>query len=535
MYLLAGRWRGGYPRYHRHPGQMRIRVMGWIRLHRVDDAYLAPSRSWRLVVDYVGAYGLVQTWRKVRSRLAERGRNRKYVAFGWGETVAPEPRAVAFLAPFHPECVAEVCVDEELVRTVGVPGGENAVDPGNGWPRRIGAVLHGTADDQAAAAVAGWSRFSGRGLDRAAADRLLLRWSAAAAAGHLPTLAALPLPPSGESPGDMAPAATPPRPQRHDRPAAVLFGLGHYAKNVVVPRLSRHLDLACIHEIDPAQVGPVADRREQVRTSAFPEPDEDYPVYLVAGYHHTHAAIAVHALRRGAAVVVEKPPVTRRDQLADLMAALEDGGGLLFVAYQRRYSRLDDHLRADLAAAQGEPVHCQAVVYEIPLPANHWYRWPTSGSRLVSNGCHWIDHFLHLNDYVEPSHVRAHKLGNGDVVATVELVNSAALSLTITEHGSARLGVRDVVHFRAGEVTVRVVDQRLYEAESSRRRLRRDRVSARHAYDRMYETIGRRIRAGGSGDSLQSLRVGCEVMLAAEEALLADGATELVSPDRRSL
>ncbi len=70
--------------------------------------------------------------------------------------------------------------------------------------------------------------------------------------------------------------------------------------------------------------------------------------------------------------------------------------------------------REDLAAAPGQPMSCHCVVYEVPLPRRHWYRWPVSSDRLVSNGCHWVDHFLFLNGFARERSAEAWSAGNGD-------------------------------------------------------------------------------------------------------------------------
>jgi predicted dehydrogenase len=521
MWLLGPRWRSGHCRYYRHPGQVRIRVLRWVRLEAVDDAYVVPTRSLRRIVDYVGHYGLTQTLRKVRSRLAESGRNRKYVACGVGEVAEVggdsgfhRGDVVYFLAPFHPACVSEVCLDERLVRPW--PGG---VDLPRGQVAE--AVLHGSEVDREGgwAGLCGWSDLSGTALDHGTVDRCLetafgLLTSREVAQRLTPLSTALHAKarPSPAPPLKRAAAAGGGR-----RPTAVLFGLGHYAKNVLLPRVSRHLEVACIHELDPAQLGPVSRFEVDVRTSAFPEADERYDVYLVAGYHHTHAPIAVHAVESGAAAVVEKPLVTNRAQLDLLIGAMSRPPARVFAAFQRRYTRFNDFLRADLEIREPTPVSCQAQVYQIPLPGNHWYRWPSSRSRVVSNGCHWIDHFLFLNEFAAPIAVRAFTLANGDVVVAIDLENEASFTMTMTTRGSARLGVREVVQYRVGSRTATLVDQRHYDAESSRRPLRRVTASAREAYDRMYETIGRRVARGEGGDSIASVQVSMATMLAADE------------------
>lgn len=504
MHLLAGDWRDGYVPYHRHPGEIEIAVRGWLRVLRIEDAFVRQPRSLRRVAGYLRAHGPGQTWRKVRSRLAEGARDRKVVAVGWGDVVATDPgsplagRKAVFVAPFHPACVEQVCLDARLVRVAR-----------SVLPERAGGVLHGTSEEHAERArlVAAWSPFSGRRLDEAAVEALI---AAVEASGGGRDLELLPCTCCEPVPREETGGAA-------SRPTAVLFGLGHYAKNVILPRVRPYLDVRCIHEIDPTQLGRRRWPGVERRTSAFLAPGERYDVSLIAGYHHTHAALAVETLGRGGVAVLEKPPVTDREQLEALLRAAS--AGRFFVAFQRRYSRFDRWLREDLGIRSGLPVHCQALVYEIPVPANHWYRWPSSGSRIVSNGCHWIDHFLHLNDYAPVRAVEASTRANGDVVVQLDLEQGAGLTLSITEHGSPRLGVRDVVRFAAGGRSATIVDQRRYRSEGPDGPLRRGRTSAREPYDRMYREIGRRIVGGHPGDSETSLRISMQAMLAAEERL----------------
>ena len=46
----------------------------------VSEQYVSPPRSLRLLLTYVGRFGLSDALLKVRSRLSERGRNRKAAA-----------------------------------------------------------------------------------------------------------------------------------------------------------------------------------------------------------------------------------------------------------------------------------------------------------------------------------------------------------------------------------------------------------------------------------------------------------------------
>ena len=100
--------------------------------------------------------------------------------------------------------------------------------------------------------------------------------------------------------------------------------------------------------------------------------------------------------------MIEKPIAVDRNQLQDLLAAMESSTGQIFECFQKRYSPFNAWVRDDLGIEPNAPISYHCIVFEEPLPRLHWYRWPNSKSRLVSNGCHWIDHFLHLNNFAPP-------------------------------------------------------------------------------------------------------------------------------------
>lgn len=517
MRVLDEEWRPGYAEYYCHSCQVTIQVELWLRLSTVEDLYIVPERSIRTVFQYWRVHGIRAVARKVRSRLKERSRNRKYVAFGLGriwevgsgvDNKFVVGDRVAFLAPRHPACVEQVSLAGELV--IPWPFAERGDDSG-----RIlyEGDLPGRAD--AVAPFAGWSEFSGEELDQGAVGRLVRALAKSVDSDRSSVnLRARTTDPDVEAcvRGKRSPSK--------GRSSAVLFGYGHYAKNIVLPRVQNSLDVICIHEVDPVQVGRCQDAPCKVRTSAYPEPTEQrYDAYLVCGWHHTHAAIAVHALGLGSAAVVEKPVVTRESQLEQLLQAMEVGQGRVFPAFQRRYSPLNTLALEDLGVENQTPIHLHCLAYEIPLPERHWYRWPNSGSRVLSNGCHWIDYFLYLNRFPEVLKVNTFCLSNGDVVVLMDADNGAGFSLTLTSHGSPRLGVRDVVQLRSGDRTVTIVDQGEYRAENRERCVRTASIPPLKAYDNMYREIGRAIVQGDDGDDRRSLRVSCATILEAERKL----------------
>jgi hypothetical protein len=113
---------------------------------------------------------------------------------------------------------------------------------------------------------------------------------------------------------------------------------------------------------------------------------------------------------------------------------------------------------------------------------------------------------MFLNDFCHPRQATIQRAGNGDVLILIELENEAVFSMTLTEIGSDRLGMRDHIELRAGRVSVCIADGRRYVAENRSRIVRRGRLNQMKAYRAMYYEISRRIVAGKDGDHLKSLR-----------------------------
>lgn len=487
---------------------VRIEVRDWIVLDHITDQYIERLHSPRTLLNYVRHIGIRAVLLKVMSRLAESQRNRKVVAVGRGLVIeAPDDAfkrgdEVIFLAPNHAEDSSRVVVDRDLVSPVG------GVPPDEPPPECLAL---------ATGAVAGWSPFSGSMPNPAQIRTLLAHCRQKVCPGGEAGAA------FGSTGNDRRPVRERVRHASSSRyPRAVLFGLGNYAKTQIAPNLRRHLNLCCVHEIDPLQLAFAAKWGTDLDTSPFPRDSEEYDVWYVAGYHHTHADIAVHAMRAGAYAVVEKPLATTWDQLHALEATLrEQPRSTLMTCFQRRFTVMNDWTYEDLGVSLGTPIHYHSIVYEIPLPRRHWYNWPSSRSRLTSNGCHWIDHFLFLNGFPEITQSSIFRSSTGDIVVSLEAANQATFSMVLTHHGSERLGVRDHVELRAGPVTVTMRDQSEYVAESSSRILRRKRVNPVESYRRMYARSVDMVKTRAAGEDLDSL-MSTRATLELEDRLAAE-------------
>lgn len=458
-------------------------------LRDVSEQYVAPQRSARLVWNYVRRVGAREALRKVRSRLAEGRRNRKVAAFGAG-TVLEAPAAsgfaagdeVRFFAPSVASDARRIVVDMAFV--MPKPAGHEAGDGARDLPPEL-------------APYAAWSRWSGIPLDETAIGRGLNRLNGPAGPQA---------PPAGGSERDIADRRIVPR--RHPgRLSAAIFGLGNYAKQLIVPNIPAAFELACVHELDPLQLAGWNRRDVTLDTCPWPRDEEHYDLWFVAGFHSTHARIACAALARGGAAAVEKPLATTAGDLDALRTALQaEPGARLFTCFQRRHAIYNDWVREDLGAGPGAPINYDCIVYEIPLSPLHWYSWPSSGSRLISNGCHWIDHFMLLNDYAEVISCTVVPGAHNGSTTCLTLANGAEMVMRLTEIGTPRIGVRDHVEISLGQRTATIRNQQYYTAEDSLRTLRRAKVNPIQAYVRMYRDICRKVRDGGGGDGIESLR-----------------------------
>jgi len=167
--LTGGHWTDGYLDEHRDPGTCRVQVSAWLRLRRIDDLYFVPGRDWRRVSNYVREIGTRQVWRKIRSRLAERGRNEKVLAVGAGRIVEPGAgqtlaagTPVLFVAPCHPVAIERMVLPPGLVRAIQDDAWRRLVDAG-------GVLLHDDAPDLDAQigplALEGWFNLYQKNVD----------------------------------------------------------------------------------------------------------------------------------------------------------------------------------------------------------------------------------------------------------------------------------------------------------------------------------------------------------------------------------
>lgn len=505
--------------YHKGENELRIDVRAWLVVKKIDDQYFVRSKDWRMVINYLKQIGLKAVVRKIISRSKESGRNEKYFSIGIGVVNENDSSknfkvdsTVFFAAYNHPRCVDRLTIDRrfavELSPDLPAFAQNEIVFFENSNLTLPENLSH----------AAGWSPLSG-----IAVDEKTIKKSLEALAAEFQKLITQSKPAqilkTEQQRKTLEQSAASSEPKNTGKThKAVLFGLGNYAKVTILPFIDQQISIDKIHEVDPMQIGEKDKWDCVLDTSPIPREYEKFDVYFIAGYHHTHQPIALHALQTDAYAVIEKPLATTLQQIEELEKAIDPDHSKYFACFHKRYSPMNELALNDLNVKKGDPVSYHCIVYEVGLPEKHWYRWPNSQSRLTSNGCHWIDHFMFLNDYAAVQNKSLQAAQNGDISVFIELQNGAVFSMILTDTGSDRIGLRDYIELKNGFTTVRMIDSSKYESEDRQKIIRRAKFNPMDNYRRMYQTISRKIIEGQSGDPIKYIE-SSRLVLELEELL----------------
>ena len=463
----------------------------------------------------VGPHGLfTKTW----SRLREDRRNEKYVSCGIGKIIKSpdtqdfsEGELVGFVAPLHPALVERVVLPKELIFKIDKSDTPEVTDDTILYsPLQKNEPRDGVWWKN----IRGWSIYSGMGISEETRNSLVDGLNKEIKNNEWGVSQQIDI----QNASTVTEIKDKAKKINSKKKSGVLFGYGNYAKINIIPYSKPFVDIQSVHEIDPTQI--FLERGGQKWDSApFPRKDEKYDVYFVASYNHTHVPITLHALKQGAYVVVEKPVVMDYDDLNELEKVLKEYGRRLFIGFHKRYGIFNKMALEDLGVQYGEPISYHSIVYELIQPEFFWYNWPVSRSTFFANGCHQIDHFLHLNNFSKPKGFDIRLSQDDSVEVWVELENGAFFTTTFSEKGSSRVGPRDHVELKVPGRDVRITDSIKYMSEDNHRIIRKKRIFKTHSYKDMYQSIGRKIANNEDGDSIESILISAKIMLELEERL----------------
>jgi predicted dehydrogenase/threonine dehydrogenase-like Zn-dependent dehydrogenase len=178
-------------------------------------------------------------------------------------------------------------------------------------------------------------------------------------------------------------------------PGVGLVGAGAFASTVLLPALTQagFTRFTAVASASGLSARRVAERTGFERAVSGPDAvieDPAVDVVVIATPHDTHAALAARALRAGKHVFCEKPLALTTDELEDIQAAWSEGGGVLFVGFNRRWSPAVARVSEHVGGGTGPLV----ITYRVnagTVAEKHWYHDRRQGGRLLGEVCHFVD------------------------------------------------------------------------------------------------------------------------------------------------
>jgi len=193
-----------------------------------------------------------------------------------------------------------------------------------------------------------------------------------------------------------------------------LIGAGAFARTVLVPAFKeagfdRFVSVASASGLSARRMAERAGFEKAVSDAEEVIDDPAVDVVVIATPHDCHARLAAQALRAGKHVFCEKPLALTMEELNDVEAAQREGGRVLFVGFNRRYSEPIRLLKEHFAGGT-DPLVLTYRVSAGMLPATHWYNDRRQGGRLLGEVCHFVDTCAAI---VGSDATKVHCLGSG--------------------------------------------------------------------------------------------------------------------------
>ncbi|MFE0423218.1 bi-domain-containing oxidoreductase, partial [Streptomyces sp. NPDC058953] len=232
-----------------------------------------------------------------------------------------------------------------------------------------------------------------------------------------------------------------------DAPVRVAFvGAGNYATSMLLPQLARRDGVALSTVVTTTALSAANARRKFGFAHATTDldavlGDKSVDAVFVVTRHSSHAELTRKALLAGKAVFVEKPLALTGDELAGVLAAVEESGNdRLQVGFNRRFAPLLREAKGKFGARTG-PASLRYLVNAGRLQHGSWYlRQDSEGSRFTGEGGHFVDTASWLLD-ADPVSVYATGTpgtdGGGDVQVVLRYPDGATATISYVTTGAA--------------------------------------------------------------------------------------------------
>lgn len=175
------------------------------------------------------------------------------------------------------------------------------------------------------------------------------------------------------------------------------IGAGNYASSMLLPHLARREGVALSTVVTTTALSAANAQRKFGFARATTDldavlGDSSIDAVFVVTRHSSHADLTRRALLAGKSVFVEKPLALTGEELASVLATVEESGNdRLQVGFNRRFAPLLREAKARLGARTG-PASLRYLVNAGRLQHGSWYlQQGSAGSRFEGEGGHFID------------------------------------------------------------------------------------------------------------------------------------------------
>ena len=149
---------------------------------------------------------------------------------------------------------------------------------------------------------------------------------------------------------------------------------------------------------------PVAYHGEKPWEEIFARHEVD--LFFVATPDSLHYEPTLHALQRGAHVMVEKPLTLRLAEADEILRLSREKNRVVGVDMHKRYDPCHRFIFQDLVGKIGKPLYGRAVLEEPLDVSTRTFRWAASSNPFSYVGVHWVDLFGHYLS-LEPASLHA--------------------------------------------------------------------------------------------------------------------------------
>jgi predicted dehydrogenase/threonine dehydrogenase-like Zn-dependent dehydrogenase len=227
-------------------------------------------------------------------------------------------------------------------------------------------------------------------------------------------------------------------------PVRIAFvGAGNYATSMLLPHLAEREGVELSTVVTTTALSAANAQRKFGFARATTDldavlGDESVDAVFVVTRHSSHAELTRKALLAGKAVFVEKPLALSEDELAGVLATVEESGNdRLQVGFNRRFAPLLQEAKKRFGARTG-PANLRYLVNAGRLEHGSWYlRQGSEGSRFAGEGGHFIDTASWLLDADPVSVYAVATPGNEDLQVVLRYPDGSTATISYVTTGAS--------------------------------------------------------------------------------------------------